>query len=654
MKKTGHKKSIVRYEAFGGLLLLAILIAIIVSFFLEPILKWSIEHTGYSSVGAEVNVEDLNIKWSQPSIQLTNIQVTDVKNPSRNLIQVGLIAIDFNWPDLLHLSGTAELTRIKDIQMHTPRKYPGRVLPKEQRLVSIGSPSTKTAVSSIKKNANNDIISQLASLASGDVDEKGALKNLETNLDTKKAFASIEKKVSSLKQEWQTLKDSKINSEDTKSLLEKVESFEFQTKNTEQTKETLAKAKKLLKELRAKYKDIDESVDTIKKQSKSLKSEIKNTPETFLKDLDYAKNTLGFKDFDANTLTSGLLSEYFSLQLQNLSLVRDGLREQLVSKTNSYSPVDVRKFKPKDKDPNAPTEYSTSVAEQRKSDLVNSNGRWVHFGNKKKYPKVWFKKIALNSVSKKNQDLGDFTGLILDFSTEPQIIKKPLQVKLNGSIKSINMDGIRIDGVMDYTDPLQPKEDFNLDISSFPVSGLDIVKSSEYLMSIKEAVGSSDFDASIRGDSLSINLNQIFKNPNWLFDAKKEDSQTLKDIFNTIKTVKEDLSIRGTVTGTFKKPKISLASNFGTIVKEAIETKLSTKLKGSLDKRKEELKKKLGPELSQYASEIDLLTSDISNFDANLKSVADKFERKVKDQLNDKAKQEIKKAKKKLLDKLGL
>ena len=160
MKKTGPKKSIIRYEAFGGLLLLAILIVVFVSIFLEPILKWSIEYTGYNSVGTEVNIDDLNIDWSTPAIELTNIQVTDVKNPNRNLVQIGLISIDLNWSYLLHLSLTAELTKIKDIRMHTKRKSRGKVLPKKQRLVSIGSPSTQTAVNSIKKNANNDIISQ--------------------------------------------------------------------------------------------------------------------------------------------------------------------------------------------------------------------------------------------------------------------------------------------------------------------------------------------------------------------------------------------------------------------------------------------------------------------------------------------------------------
>lgn len=654
MKKTGHKKSILRYEAFGGVFILCVLIFIFISIFIEPLLKWTIEYSAYNSVGAEINIANLNIDWSKPAIKLNDIQVTDIKNPSRNLVQVGLISVDLTWSSLLHFSATSELTRIKDIRMHTQRKHPGRVLPKKQRLINVGSPSTRAAVDSVQKNSNNDIISELAALAGGDVNEKGALKNLEENLDTSKAVSSVEKKVESLKQEWKNLKESKINDEETKDLLKKVENFEFNIKNTEQTKLSLKQAKSLLNELKGKYKGIDDSVKKIKNQSQTLKKEIKNSPEKILKDLDYAKNTLGFKDFNANSLTSDLLSEFFSLQLQNLSLVKDGLRDQLVSKTNSYSPVDIKKLKPNEKDPNAPADYSTSVAEKRKAELVKTNGRWVHFGDKKRYPKLWLKKIALNSVSKENQDLGDFMGLILDFTTEPQIIKKPLKVKLNGSVKSINMEGIKINGVMDYTNPLNPKEDFNIDIAAFPVSGLNIVKSRKYLITIEDAIGSTDFEASIRGESVSLNLNQIFKSPNWLLEAKEDDSQTLKDILNTIKTIKEDLSIRGSVTGTFKNPKISMASNFGKIVKDAIESKVSDKLKGSVEKRKAELKRKLGSDFDQYESEIDLLTSDLSNFDENLNKVINNFEDKMKSQVGDKTKQELKKAKKKLFKKLGL
>jgi len=652
-KTSPKKKSFIRYEAIGGIIVLSIIIALIALFLLEPILKYSIEMTGYKSIGSEVNLDRVKIDWSKPSLTLYNLQITDHEKPSQNIVQISKIEANFSWESLLRLSATSEISNVKDIQMHSERSSPGRVMPKEKRLVQINSSTTNKAVENLKEEANNDVLSQALSMAQGDTSEKEALKALEEQLKTKQVSKELESRIDGLKKDWKNFKNKGLEGEKTKLIVKEMENFKFESGNTEEFKKSIKSAKALLKKAKTHYKSLKTEVNDLKSQSKTLQNKIKTSPEAFINDLKYAKGTLGDGILNPGNLTSSMLSSYIAVQLQQLSTLRDSIQKQLLKDINSYSPVDVEDLTSSGSNTNnKKKEVSVGSLESKKADLANEKGRWVHFDKATPRPKLWMKVININSKSKESQDLGDFTGVVKNLTTEPQVIGIPLTANIDGEIRKLNMKGLNINAVMDYTKPSDPKEDVSLNISSFPVSGLELVDSSKYLISIAKALGNSGIDLSLRGDQVNLSLDQNFLSPIWDMSLKKDSSKKLEALLNEIKKEKEKLSVRADVTGTISNPNISIASNLGTIIKNAIERQISTKIQDTLSKEQEKINKLLREKLGPYAEDIDLLSLSLDKDSKSLDGITDQFENKIKDAAKEKGKEKLDKLKDKLFKKI--
>ena len=655
MNKTGHKKSFIRYEALGGIALLALVLFLVATFLLEPILKYGIELSGYNSVGSEVNLDKVDIDWSKPSLSLYNLQITDHDDPMKNLIQIGKINVTLSWGDLLRLSVTSEISSIEEIMMSTKRKSAGKIMPKDKRLVQIGSKTTNQAVDSLKKSSNNDLLTQALSMAQGEKNDTQALKALEEQLATKKVSVELENKIESLKRDWNDFKSNGLEGEETKKIVKEIENFKFESGGTSELTSSLKEAKNLLKKAKSHYKGLKSEIKGLKSQSKDLKDKISKTPDAFIKDFNYAGSTLGADILSPENLTASMLSSYIAVQLQNFGLVRDGIQKQLLKDINSYSPIDVQSVAPtKSGESSKESTVSVGNLESRKRNLANTHGRWIHFDKDKPRPKFWLKNIKISSRAKEGQDLGDFDGLIKNFTTEPHIIGLPLTANITGDVQKIDLKNLSINAVMDYTNPLKPDENIKISVGSFPVSGLDLVDSSDYLIAITKAIGNTKADLNLQGDNINFNLNQTFISPLWNMTLKDEKSKKLEALLDEIKKAQESLSVRAKVTGTIKNPNIGLSSNLGTIIKDAIERQITGRIKEKLSKEQDKINEMLRTKLGPYAKEIDLLQLDFNKGDENLDDLTNKFEKEIKDVASEKGKEKIDELKDKLFKKLKL
>ena len=653
MNKTGHKKSFIRYEALGGIALLTLILFLVATFLLEPILKYGIELSGYQSIGSEVNLGKVDIDWSKPSLSLYNLQVTDHDDPMKNLIQIGKINVTLSWESLLRLSVTSQISSIEEIMMSTDRKYAGKIMPKEKRLVQIGSKTTNQAVDGLKKNSNNDLLTQALSMAQGEKSDTQALKALEEQLATKKVSKELENKIESLKNDWQNFKTNGLEGEGTKKIVGEIEGFKFESGGTSEIASSLKDAKKLLKKAKSHYKGLKSEIKGLKAQSKDLKEKISKTPDAFIKDFNYAGSTLGADILSPENLTASMLSSYIAVQLQNFGLVRDSIQKQLLKDINSYSPVDVQTMAPtKSSGSSKGGDVSVGSLESRKRDLANTHGRWIHFDKSKPRPKLWLKNIKISSRAKKGQDLGDFDGVIKNFTSEPHIVGLPLTADITGDVQKIDLKNLSIKAIMDYTNPLKPNENIKINVGSFPVSGLGLVDSKDYLIAISKAIGNTKADLNLQGDNIVFNLNQTFVSPVWDMTLKDKKSKKLEALLDEIKKAQQNLSVRADVTGTISSPKIGVASNLGTIIKDAIERQITGRLKEKLSKERDKINKMLQSKLGPYAKDIDLLQMDFDKGDDSLDGLTDKFEKEIKEIASEKGKEKIDELKDKLFKKL--
>jgi uncharacterized protein (TIGR03545 family) len=654
MNKTGRKKSFIRYEAFGGIALLAVILVLIATFLLEPILEYGIELAGYKSVGSEVNIDKVDVIWSKPALSLYNLQVTDHDDPMRNLIQIGKINITLNWASLLRLSVTSEVSSVEDIMIHSERKKAGKIMPKDKRLVQIGSKTTNQAIDGLKEKSNNDLLTQALSMAQGEKNEKQALEDLENQLNTKKVSKELENKIEALKKDWKDFKNNGLEGEKTKTIVKEIENFKFESGGSSEIASSLKEAKELLKKAKGHYKSLKSELKSLESQSKLLKDKISKTPEAFIEDFNYIGNTLGSDSLSPDQLSASMLASYIAVQLQNFSLVRDSIQNQLLSDINSYSPVDVRDLAPTNSGENSTEEKDVSVGsmESKKRSLKSSHGRWVHFDGASPRPKLWFKRVNINSKAKPGQDLGDFKGVIKNFTTEPQIVGLPMTADITGDVQKIKLKNLNIKALMDYTNPVLPKENVKLTLGSFPVSSLSLVDSSDYLISIAKAVGNTQIDLNLQEDNINLNLDQNFLAPVWDMTLRDKKSEKLEALLDEIKKAGQNLSVRADVTGTIQNPKIGLSSNLGTIIKNALEKQISGKIKEKLSKEQDKINKMLRDKLGPQAKELDFLQASFDKDAGSLDELTNNFEKEIKKVASEKGKEKIDEIKDKLFKKL--
>lgn len=114
----------------GFVVLLAILL-VIGFFFLDNWAKAGLEAGGTRVNGAEVNVGDMNLTLSPLGFSIEDVQITNIKQPERNLFEIEQARLDVNLAQLFLGRVNINDLVIDGVQTDTERTRPGRVLPKE-------------------------------------------------------------------------------------------------------------------------------------------------------------------------------------------------------------------------------------------------------------------------------------------------------------------------------------------------------------------------------------------------------------------------------------------------------------------------------------------------------------------------------------------
>jgi len=112
-------KGIIVVLIFGiGTLFISIL-------FVDRWIESGLEKTGEAITGARVEIDNLNFRLSDLSLQWDRLQITDPKNTMQNWIETGPVAFDMHLPALLRKRINIERLTLSNLRSGTPRKTDG-------------------------------------------------------------------------------------------------------------------------------------------------------------------------------------------------------------------------------------------------------------------------------------------------------------------------------------------------------------------------------------------------------------------------------------------------------------------------------------------------------------------------------------------------
>jgi uncharacterized protein (TIGR03545 family) len=124
-----------RWKGFITLVVLLIAGSIVSGLFIDRWMERGLERTGQLLVGARVEIDNLDIRLLDLSIQWDRLQVTDPGNTMQNLIETGRVAYRMHLPALLRKRFIIEEMTLAGVRCGTPRDYDGR-LPKKKKPIS--------------------------------------------------------------------------------------------------------------------------------------------------------------------------------------------------------------------------------------------------------------------------------------------------------------------------------------------------------------------------------------------------------------------------------------------------------------------------------------------------------------------------------------
>ncbi|AWB65819.1 TIGR03545 family protein [Saccharobesus litoralis] len=593
------KKSILRWQGLAGFATTFIFIGLFLYVFAGMLIKFSIEKGLGWYLGAEVNVEQVDVQWSPFNLDIIGFQATDPEQPTQNLVafQQASAGIDF-WQYLFGKTIIEQLS-INQLALGSHRNTPGEVFNKSE----IAKPEANEQTS-----AQDD-----ASLTGMDIELPSTDTVLnDPNLKTPKAADNLKSVYAAEKQKYQDLK-SDIPNQDTLKYYEqelkklgdsKVKSLE----DVEQLKQDFEKLKQQFKQDKAAIKAAKEQLATSKSNISQAVSELKTAPKA---DWQYIEQTYQLDELDGGDVAHLLFGAK--------------AREHYNTATDIY-----RRVKPL---------LSQSSTKEEKLN-TNAMGRFVHFTERNPLPSWLVKSAKINIISPQ----GEFDLSINELTSEHWFRNLPTQWTLLSS-NMLGSGQLNGEGKARISENGVITSDGQWQLTQLKLDKLSLANSDSLQLSLDSADLQGTGDFNLTNSQITSVAKLDIGNAQYSGSA---DSSLNRAVLNTIKGL-SPLDLLVTVTGEINDPNFSVRSKLDSLLKDAAKQQVAAKLDDFKSSLQSKLQQQAADSLNlnqQEANELaelsQLLDDTDGKLDELLKSkVIDKHKDKLKNKVEDKLKKKL-------------
>lgn len=616
-EKQTKKVGIIRKGAVIPFLIVSTIIILFNIFFLDGMIKKSIEYFGGKINGAEVNVADVTTSFKDLSVVVKRVAFTNASAPKTNLFEIGQIKFQMMWDAILRAKIVIDESSINDIQVATDRKSEGEVYPKpldDPKNPSVAKNTLNNAKEEFKGNIFGDISALLAGDSSSDV-----LKNIEGELKSKKFYENLQAQVDQKEEELKKMmadlpKSAEINQFDDR----------FKAINWDDMKD-LKKAAKVLKQANELRKDVSDTVKKYEEATDRVQSEVK-----FLK--DSSKQAEKLIDEDIKGLESKMSIP--SLDSESIASVIFGADfVNTLAKYNEYFEM-AKQYMPPKKEKEA-----TSVKTPR------GEGRNYQFGTPTSYPLFWLK---LANISSKNEQ-GNVAGKIENITTNQKIVNKPSTAYIKGDFPSKQVRNVEGNIVFDHRTIVNDK--ISVSVGAFPLQEKVLSKSDSVSFIMAKSSVASVVEAKLVKDQVTMSMNNVFTNIDYQVAAK---SKQVEELLNGVADEAKRVTVDASASGTMEKLGFKIKTNLAELIKSAVGKQLQAKIAEARNKIRGAVDKQIGGNKAKAEEKIEQLkskyTGEINKQKEKIKELTGKIDSKkdgAKGGLEEKGKDVFKSLKKK-------
>jgi uncharacterized protein (TIGR03545 family) len=590
----------IRWQGMVAFIILSALVAGLLYFFAESLVKTVIVSSAESAFGAEVNVDEVKLAYSPLRVSVLGLQITDKATPTQNLFSLERATAAVDVWQYLFGKIIIEKLEVSQLAFSSIRSQPGKVY--------VDDKVNGTADESLSDQAK-------AMLPEVDMqlpDVKTLLN--DSNLLTVKATTQLQKSYKVEQAKLKALKTQLPNKAKLKYYQDKVKAL-GQTKvsslaDIEKIKTEFDKIKVEFKSDQALVKKAKQQVLASKSMLAQQVNELKVAPS---KDWQHIEKTYQLESLDTEDFAHILFGEQAREYLQKAQWA---YKKILPLMANTKDDVTVGDLK------------------------SHAQGRFIYFKEESPLPSVLIKK-ALFSIQ---LEQGQVTVTGSELTHQHWIRGKDSLININ----SIDNGELKLSSNFNVT----PSGDFNADgewlINDKALSGTELTQSKALVLSMSSAQLDGKGSFKVINSEIVATNHLLLNQASYQGEAK---SKITKLLLETIKSL-DSLTVDIGVNGKFNEPNFTIASSINDALTGAFKDQIASKLGDFKQKVNKGLNEKLASALklgnSQAAELLDieaLLTNtdkalaDLKNSDIvkqQQKKLEDKAKNKLKDKLKDK------------------
>lgn len=609
--KTERKRSKgpIRIEAIVPITILIGVIWAYATLFLDGHVRRAAEYAASWAHGAQVDIRTLHLSFTEPSLTIQGVEVTDKDTPTHNTVSLDKIKFALLWDALLRAKLVISEASVTGLTLNSLRKSPGVVFPppppKPDSAPSITSQLRAELEAEAEARTKNNILGDIANILGG-ADASKQLSEIREQLQAETKIKDLQASLTSKKSEWTKRIDELPKPEAAKAVLDKIRSTKVDVSNP-------ATAKAQFDALKADIAKVDEMVKTYQGGQKQLETDIdvfnaslKDIDEAARKDLEALQNRFKIPSIDKDSITKSLLSKLLGDKLVKVT--------RLIDQAKAYMPD------------------RSAIKKNEKPEFVphpRGAGRTYRFPVTTGYPLVWLKRAELSSKSSPEGFTGDFLGQLTNISTDPELIKAPTTLKLEGDAPKQEFRDIKLTAVLDQA-AADAKADLTVGLMPFPEYQFSSGQDVEF--GILPSTATLQTSAKFDGDKLEAVINQTVKEPRFKTGAKSEIvASALKIAADRIKTLTMKISLSGNLT----HQKIGFDSNLGSELASGLQMHLKQKIDQARAKLKSFVDGRIGSEKARLTGEYDKaksgLTGVLKGKETEFKNLQAELQKALKD-----------------------
>ncbi|MBA6233372.1 MULTISPECIES: TIGR03545 family protein [unclassified Colwellia] len=590
----------IRWKGLVGFFVVIALIMTFIYFFADALVKKGIEKSGEWYLGAEVNVENVEIMYAPLTLNIEGFQATDPEKPTYNLVSFSQASAGVDvWQYLFGKLYISDLT-VAELRIDQPRLSAGQVFTLIDQNVENGNkgadnsvlPGLDVSLPAVDELLNN---SDLLTVKQGKVleqsyqTEKKKLQGIYETLPNKDTLADYKKQV-------EALTNIKINS----------------LADLEKLNKDFTALKAQFDADQAIVKQAKEQVSTSKALLTKQTQALKEAPSADWKIIEskYQLDSVEGADF-AHMLFGEQAREYFG-----------------------YADAVYQKI--------APLIKSSKVDKQ--AEKTTSEGRYIHFNDDTPLPDVLIEQAKFSLILPQGE-----------FAISGKELTHQHWVRGNNSVVNVESDNVQGSG------KLALALDFSLDkqrilsgngiwkLSDVDLNAVSLQESSAFTLQLDSGLLSGKGTFSLLDDQLDSENSLSLDNTQYSGAGTSHLSTLFIDTVQSLKTLSLTITAKGKMTA----PKLSISSpldkqlknsmvkqvsnkltSFKTDVKAGLNTKLSKALGMSNDEAQSLV------DVEALISQTDQALDNLINSDV-VKAKKKEFEDKQKKKLEDKVKKKL-------------